>query len=288
MKIKKRYREIIELNLAVLFISTSAILAKHIDLPVPILIFCRAFIAALVLYIYSKLKGFSFKLDKKSRINYLFGGVLLGAHWLTYFYAIKYSNVAIGMLSLYTFPALTAILEPVFLKKKFHITHLILALIVLFGIYLLAPTMDIENDYFIGMCFGLLSALFFSIRNIMLKSKENSNHQSVVMTVQLMVVSLLLSPTLFFLDSSNLTEYWPSILLLGLLPTAIGHTLFVTSLSRFSTTSASLISSLQPIFGIILAFIFLSEAPSLKTILGGMVIISSVVIETIRISRSKQ
>ena len=42
----------------------------------------------------------------------------MGAHWVTYFYALKLSNVALGVLSLYTFPIFTAILEPVFLKIK--------------------------------------------------------------------------------------------------------------------------------------------------------------------------
>ena len=41
--------------------------------------------------------------------------------------------------------------------------------------------------------------------------------------------------------------------------TAIGHTLMVTSLKHFSVTTASIISSLQPVYGIIMAFLFLSE-----------------------------
>ena len=42
----------------------------------------------------------------------------MGGHWITYFYALKFSNVAIGMLSLYTFPVMTALLEPFFIKVK--------------------------------------------------------------------------------------------------------------------------------------------------------------------------
>lgn len=287
MKVKTNYKDIFELNLAVLFISTSGVLGKYIDLPVPIIIFLRAFIAGILLFVYAKIKGFNFELTLKNRINLMLGGIFLGAHWITYFYSLKFSNVAIGMLSLYTFPIITAILEPIFLKKKFHMTHLALGLMVLFGVYLIAPGFNIENQYFIGICLGLLSALFYSIRNIMLKSKGNNYNQSIVMINQLGVISIILIPILSFFDSSDLVEYLPSTIILAILTTAIGHTLFVYSLKRFSTTSASLISSLQPIYGILLAFIFLSETPNLKTIFGGLVIISTVIIESRRIKRSR-
>ena len=88
------------------------------------------------------------------------------------------------------------------------------------------------------------------------------------------------------MDTSNLLDYLPSTLLLAIITTAIGHTLFVYSLTYFSAASASLISSLQPIYGIILAMIFLSEYPSLQTILGGLVIISTVLIESRRLLKT--
>jgi len=285
MKVKTTYNDILELNLAVLFISTSGVLGKYIDLPVPIIIFLRAFIAAIFLVVYATIKGFSFEMTRKNRMNLMIGGIFLGAHWITFFYSLKLSSVAIGMLSLYTFPTITAILEPLFLKKKFLKTHLALGIMVLFGIYLIAPEFDFENQYFMGICFGLLSALFYSVRNIMLKLKGNDYNQSIVMINQLGVISILLIPTLGFFDSSHLVEYLPSTFLLAILTTAIGHTLFVYSLKRFSTTSASLISSLQPIYGIFLAFIFLNESPNFKTILGGLVIISTVILESRRLKK---
>ena len=60
-------------------------------------------------------------------------------HWVTYFYALQWSNVAIGMLSLFTYPVITALLEPLILKTKFQKHHLILGFIVLIGVYFLAP-----------------------------------------------------------------------------------------------------------------------------------------------------
>ena len=190
------------------------------------------------------------------------------------------------MLSLYTFPTMTAILEPIILKKKFLKIHLVLGAIVLFGIYLLAPEFRVASESLYGVGLGLLSALFYALRNIMLKLKVARYNQSILMFNQLTIISVLLLPLLFFFDSSNLIEYLPGTILLGILTTAIGHTLFVYSLSNFSTTSASLMSSLQPIYGIVLAFVFLKEMPTLNTVIGGLLIISTVLIESIRIKKA--
>lgn len=285
MKSKNFYSSIIELNLAILFISTSGVLGKYIDLPVPSLIFIRSILACIVLFIYCKLNRFNFKIPAKDRKTILLGGVLLGAHWMTFFYALKLSNVAIGMLSLYTFPAITALLEPLLTKNKFQNMHLLLGGLILVGVYLLIPDFDFSSSYFKAICFGVLSAVFYSVRNILLKPKVKQYNQSVLMFNQLGAISICLIPTLWLIKGVNLYEFLPYIGLLAILTTAIGHTLFVYSLKHFSTTSASLMSSLQPVYGIILAMIFLNEYPSLTTIVGGLVIISTVVVESLRVKK---
>ncbi len=285
MKPNRFYSNILQLNLAILFISTSGVLGKYINLPVPSIIFIRSLLACFALFLYCKIKGFSFKVTSKDRKTILLSGVFLGAHWMTYFYALKWSNVAIGMLSLYTFPAITAILEPLLTKSKFQNIHLILGGLVMVGVYLLIPDFDFNSSYFKAICFGVLSAIFYSVRNIMLKPKVKQYNQSILMFNQLAAISICLLPTLWMLNTEAVIEFLPEIGLLALLTTAVGHTLFIYSLKYFSTTSASLMSSLQPVYGIILAIIFLNEYPGLMTIFGGLVIISTVVIESIRIKK---
>lgn len=285
MKTKSFYSSIFELNLAILFISTSGVLGKFIDLPVPGLIFIRSVLACLALFLFCKLKGLSFKISSSDRKLILLSGIFLGAHWMTYFYALKLSNVAIGMLSLYTFPAITAILEPLLTKSKFQNIHLLLGGLVLIGVYLLIPDFDFSSSYFKAICFGVLSAIFYSLRNIMLKSKVKQYNQSILMFNQLGAISVCLLPALWLLNKEGIMEFLPEIGLLAILTTAIGHTLFIYSLKYFSTTSASLMSSLQPVYGIILAMVFLNEYPGLMTVFGGLVIISTVVIESIRIKK---
>jgi drug/metabolite transporter (DMT)-like permease len=108
------------LLLATVFISTSGVLGKYIALPTEIIIWFRASLAMVFLYVYCTYKKIDLRIySKKEYLPFFMSGVFMAAHWVTYFYALKLANVALGILSLYTFPMLTALLEPFFFKMKF-------------------------------------------------------------------------------------------------------------------------------------------------------------------------
>ena len=92
----------------------------------------------------------------------------------------------------------------------------------------------------------------------------------------------IIESELEILDTENIKTQYPYVLLLALLTTAIGHTLFINSLKYFKASTASIIGSSQPIFGIIIAYFFLNEIPTIHTFVGGALILSTVVIESIR------
>jgi drug/metabolite transporter (DMT)-like permease len=278
------------LTLATIFISTSGALGKYIDMPIPVLIWWRCALAAVFLFLFCKYKKIKLKVYSGSdKLTFIISAVFLGAHWITYFYALKVSNVAIGMLSLFTFPLITAFLEPLFSKEKFDPIHIVLGALVLIGIYFLAPELDFESSALQGVLFGLISAVCYAIRTLMLKRHVGNYNGSMLMFYQVLILSALLIPSLAFMDTSSIATQYPYVILLALLTTAIGHTLFVNSLKYFKVSTASIIASTQPIFGIIIAFLFLNEIPTWNTFIGGTLIISTVVIESIRSkSKSKQ
>ncbi len=279
---KNNSKHILEINLAMLLISTSGVLGRHIDLPPAVTIGIRALGAALLLAIFIKWKNLSFSLSRKDAPTIIVSGVLMGGHWITYFYSLQLSNVAIGMLSLFTYPVMTSLLEPIFFKTRFSKMHILLGLLVLLGIYFLAPDFTLENDNFLAILIGLLSALFFAVRNLLVKKKIETYDGSVIMWYQVVTISILLIPAYFIFNTENIVSQLPYIGILALVTTALGHTLFLFSLKHFSVTTASLMSSMQPIYGIILGIIFLSEIPDLRTIVGGVLILVSVVVESIR------
>lgn len=275
-------RQLLELSLATVFISTSGVLGKFIDMPPPLTVWWRAALAMLILLGYCKYKKINLKLNRKDAPSFILSALFLGAHWVTYFYALKLSNVALGILSLYTFPIITALLEPLFFKTKLNPIHIILGLLVLLGIYILVPELNYQNTYVKGILFGILSALLYALRTLILKSHVPNYNGTMLMFYQLLIVSIALLPILFYYGSSNINTQFPYVILLALLTTAIGHTLFIKSLKYFSVSTASIISSMQPIYAIILAYLFLKEIPTWNTFLGGLLILATVVIESVR------
>lgn len=271
------------LLLGTLFISTSGVLGKYIAMPPEAIILFRAFFAAGFIYLFCRIKKINLSIySRKDRMTFLLSGFFMGAHWVTYFYALKLSNVAIGMLSMFTFPVMTAFLEPLFSKQKINGIHVLLALLVLVGVYFLVPDFSIQNDEAKGILFGVFSALCYALRNLITKKSVNSYNSSVIMFYQLIVVTILLIPVLFISDLSNFESQLPFLILVALLTTAIGHTMLVNSLQYFSVSTASIIGSIQPIFGIIIAYIFINEIPNNNTFIGGSLILLTVVIESIR------
>ncbi|PQJ80441.1 DMT family transporter [Polaribacter porphyrae] len=271
------------LLLGTLFISTSGVLGKYIAMPAEAIIICRAFLASIFIYIFCKFKKVDLSIkSRKDKISFFLSGFLMGAHWITYFIALKLSNVALGMLSLYTFPIITVFLEPFFSKQKIRTIHVFLAILVLVGVYILVPEFSLENNELQGILFGILSAFFYAVRNLLVKEEVKKYNGSMLMFYQMVVITICLIPVLFFSDFTNFKSQIPLLVLVALLTTAIGHTLMVNSLKHFSATTTSIISSVQPIFGIIIAYIFVNEVPNFNTFIGGSLILITVVVESLR------
>jgi drug/metabolite transporter (DMT)-like permease len=274
------------LLLATLFISTSGVLGRYIALPTEIIIWFRASLAMVFLYVFCRYKKIDLRIkSSKDYLPFFISGVLMAIHWITYFYALKLSNVALGILSLQTFPIIITLLEPLFIKVKFNPIYILFGLMVLTGLYILTPEFTIESSQVRGILFGVFSAFCYAVRILILKQHVANYNGSMLMFYQTVIITILLLPTLFFMDISGLESQFPFLLLLAFITTAVGHSLMLHSLKFFSASKASIISSLQPIFGIILAIFFLKEIPTWNTFWGGSLILLTVVIESFRIKK---
>ncbi len=272
-----------------IFIGTSGMLGRFVPLDAIPAVWWRAAIAMVLLAIFCRWKGFSFRIeDPKRRGLVVLSGVLMMAHWVLYFYALKLSSVAIGMLSIFTYPAMTTLLEPLLLKQRFQVRHLFLAGLVIVGIYFLAPSFSLKDGATLGLVLGLCSALVYSLRNILMKTQVDSIQGSVMMTYQTAITAICLLPALFFFDAVPTTEAIPYILGLGLLTTAIGHTLLLACFRYFSVSTVSLLTCVQPVYGILLGMLFFKEIPGLSAVLGGALILSAVAVEAVATVRAQR
>jgi len=248
----------------------------------PFMTFARCFVASIVLSIV-----FGISNPSKLRFPYknrqvIISGVLLTVHWVTFFYSITYSNVAIAAVSVFTFPIMTALLEPFISKTPFDRIHILLGIIILIGIYIMSPDISLANDTFLGILFGLLSALAYAIRNIVSRNLTSLFSSTSLMFYQVVLVTILLFPYANTYDMITVRENILPLLALGILPTIIGHAMLVESFKFFSAAKVSILSSFQPLFSIGMAVIFLNEYPTSKALMGGLIIFFAVFFEVLR------
>ncbi|MDA9571811.1 DMT family transporter [Flavobacteriaceae bacterium] len=268
------------INIAMLCVSTSGALGRFISLPPPLTIWSRAVVAFVLLFGYVIWGKKRIRLDfKKEGVAALLSGVLMAGHWVAYFFALQWSSVAIGMLSLFTYPMITLLLEPFFFDVRYQKRHLLLGIMILTGVYFLAPSFELDNTVTQGVLMGMLSSFCYALRNILMKQKIETMDGSVLMLYQMGVTVLILLPALYYFEPTSYVKDLPYLLLLGIVTTAIGHTLFLSSFKKFSVGTVSIMSGIQPIYGILLGIVFLSEIPSSRSIIGGILIILTVLIE---------
>ena len=169
------------------------------------------------------------------------------------------------------------------MKVKFNQIYLVLGLLILGGLSFLVPEFNFESTQIKGILFGVFSALCYAIRILILKKHVANYNGTMLMFYQTVIITDLAIANLVFHGSlSGLQSQLPFLLLLALLTTAVGHSLLLHALKFFSATTTTIISSLQPIFGIGLAVFFLNEIPNFNTYIGGGLILLTVVIESIR------
>ncbi len=281
----------IQLGLSILVLSSSGALGKYISLPVPLIIWVRCAIGTVAIFLFLVVTRSIRRIPAgRETRSIVISSIFMGLHWLTYFWSLKLSNVSIGMLSLFTYPVITAILEPIMTRTRFKWSDILLALMAFTGVFFLVPELKLSNDVTLGVVMGLISAVVYSVRNILLKQSVTHTSGTLLMFYQLLLVTVFLVPFLFYfpvepnLEIAN--HQWFPIVLLALYTTALGHTLLVRSFKHFQITTISIITCLTPVLGILQAYLFLNEKPTHQVLIGGSIIMFSVVIESIRSIRN--
>jgi drug/metabolite transporter (DMT)-like permease len=274
----KQLRGLVTANVAVLLFGLAGVLGKLSLLSAPIIVFGRSFFAGLVLLAVCWFRHISLR-PKQSRDGYLLlgQGVLLALHWTAFFQAINVSNVAIGLLSFSSFPLFTAILEPFLLKQRPNRIQIVAALLILPGIYLLVPSFTLQNQTTLGVMWGVLSGASFALLSVTNRWLGRSYSSLMISLYQDGMAALVLLPIFFFTATGS---FWTPhalliLIILGVVCTALAHTLFIASMRDITAQTASLLASLEPVWGIIFGIMLLGAIPTARTLLGGAIIISA-------------
>jgi drug/metabolite transporter (DMT)-like permease len=253
----------IQLHIAVFLAGFTGILGKLITLNEGLLVWYRLMISAASLWIL-------FFLQKRNpRISFadmarIFGiGAIAALHWVSFYGSIKYANVSIALVCFSAIGFFTAFLEPLIFRVKMDVVELLLGVLMIIGIYFI---FHFDPTYKTGIIIGLVSALLASIFPILNKVILKRIPAETVTLYELsggfifltllLPLYLKLFPTDYIFP--NLRD-WLWLLILSWLCTVLAFNLSMKALQKISAFTANLSYNLEPVYGILLAFVVLGE-----------------------------
>lgn len=202
-------------------------------------------------------------------------GAVLAFHWVTFFHAIQVSTVAVGLLSFSTFPVMVALLEPLLPGERFHARSLMFAVIAFVGVALVVPSIDPDSPVFRGAAWGVLSGLLYAVTTVLNRRYVKQSDALSLGLWQNAVAFLVLLP--FNLSAMEIDARSVGLTaLLGVVFTGGAHALFIHGMREVPARLASLIGTLEPVYGVVAAALLLGEIPSPRTIAGGALILVTV------------
>ncbi len=279
-------RSLLQIHAAVFLFGFPGLFGKWLDLPPYLIVFGRVLFASLALLAVIGVLRQPLRLAPARDLRLLvLCGLVLAVHWSLFFESIQVSSVAVGLLAYSSFPVFTSILEPIAFRERKDPLNLAFAGICLFGVFLIIPAFSLADTVFRGVLWGLGAGLTFAILTLFNRRLAQRQSSLSIAFYQDLFATAFLSPFALAAGFRVSGRTVGLILLLGVFCTAAAHTLFISGLQHIQARTASIISSLEPVYGIILALIFLKEVPSLRTICGGALILAAALIVTARAGR---
>ncbi|UCJ15214.1 DMT family transporter [Pseudomonas sp. MM211] len=203
------------------------------------------------------------------------GGLLLGAHWLTFFESVRVSGVAIATLGFASFPAFTVLLEVLLGERPRPGEYLMVALVSV-GLLMVAPALDTSDSNTQGLLWGVMSGLLFALLSLL--GRAIASHVDPIQAAlgQNLVALACSLPFAGATLQGLAAPQWFWLALLGVFCTGLAHSLLVASLRVVKARSAALIFALEPVYGISFAWLLFSQTPTPGMLAGGSLIIVAV------------
>lgn len=280
---KNNSKGLISLHLAVLLFGVVGIFAKVVQLPSAIIVLGRVFFSSIFLFFFLLLRKQKILLNKKEDYKWMIGaGVVLAVHWTCHMQSIQSSTVAIGTIAFSTFPLFVTFLEPYFFHEKLKVQDILCAVVMLSGVIVMIPEFELSNSMTQGVLWGLGSAFTYAILGLLNRRFTSVYPAAQVSLYEQGTACVVLLPTLFIMKPVITLQDVGMLLMLGVVFTAIAHTLFINSLKSVKVKTAGIVSGLESVYSIIAAMLFLSEMPSFKEVVGGIIILGAVFYSTIK------
>lgn len=284
----------LQLHLSVFLAGFTGILGKLISLNEILLVAYRILITVLILGILLHYKKMLKRISIKEIIRISLIGFIICFHWVAFYGSIKYSNVSVALVCFSATGFFTSLFEPLILRRRIDLGELFLGLLTIAGIYII---FDFYPQYLLGIIFGVAASIgssIFPIFNKQLLEKYSPREVTFYELTGGLVLLLFFIP--FYLTKFPASHYLPTMADWGwLLLMATGGTILMFelqlhALKKISAFTVNLTYNLEPVYGIILAFIIFKENKSLGPgfYLGLSLIFTAIVLQTLRVKRQTQ
>lgn len=287
-------KALIQLHVAVFLAGFTAILGKLITLNEGLLVWFRLFITVVTLGAILVYKKQLMRIPFNDMLKIFGVGVIVALHWVTFYGSVKYANVSVALVCFSATGFFTALFEPVILKRKLSVVEILLGLLAILGIYII---FDFHPQYKLGIVFGLLSAVGSALFPIFNKKLLHTYSPKILTLYELgggllaltfiVPVYLIFFPAVYYAPT---TTDWLWLLVLAWFCTVLSFDLQLNALKKISAFTANLTYNLEPVYGIIMAFIFFKENKNLHSqfYIGLLLIIFAVALQMMRIARQQK
>jgi drug/metabolite transporter (DMT)-like permease len=258
----------------------TGILGQLISISAVNLVWYRVIVASLSLFLYFKFNKTAFKVSRNTMLKLVFTGALVGGHWVLFFASIKLSTVPVTLVCLSSITLFTAIFEPLINKKPISRMEIVAGVLIISGIFLI---FKFETQYTKGIIAGLASAVLASLFAIINSRQVKHNEAPVIAFYELSGAVLWISIYLFVTNGftkSNIPK--PAdvgyLILLGTVCTSLAYVAGVSVMRELSAFRVALITNLEPVYGIIMAFVFFGDMNKMSAgfWVGSLIILSTI------------
>lgn len=253
----------LQLHLAVFLAGFTGILGRLIDLNEGLIVWYRLLITAVTMWILFSITGKLKRISLRDIFRLSGIGFLAALHWVTFYGAIKYANVSVALVCFSAVGFFTALLEPLILRVRFKWVELLLGMVVMAAIWLI---FHFDPRYKTGIILGILSAILIAIVIILLKQMVKRINPETLLTWQLSGGLMALTVVMPFYLNQFPTHYiipdandWIWLLVLSWFCSVIAFQFSAYALKKLSAFTVNLSFNLEPVYGILLAFLVYRE-----------------------------
>ena len=290
-----KLKNYLHLHFLVLIAGFTAILGELISIEAISLVWYRMTIAGVLMFLFIKFKKMSLKVPLKAVIRFSIAGVIIALHWITFFAAIKASNISITLAMFSTGAFFASLIEPLFYKRKIIGYEIIFGFIVIAGVVLITQT---ELQYLLGIALGISSALFSTLFAVLNGQFVKNYKASVISFYEFVSGVLFMSIFIAFTGDGFDASYfqlsssdWICLFILASICTAYAFIASIHVMKHITPYTLVLTYNLEPIYGIVLAVILFPQTETMRPLfyIGAALIISTVLLNAMfkNINKSK-